>query len=427
MKLEELLILLNEWWKTGRVDEDRVKPYRRKCFSDLKDLMKYRQIIVISGLRRVGKSTLMFQLIDDLLRSGVEPRKILYFSFDEKVEDLTDILNVFQKIVKTDWRRENIYVFLDEIQKLEGWSSKIKILYDNFPKIKFIVSGSASIQLASEAVSDLAGRYFLEEVKPLSLEEYYELRSGRRIDNYELYRNDIALELDDYFKKPYPEIVNWREERRIFEYIRESILAKILRIDLPDTFKNVNPKLLWSLLEIFYREPGMILNLDSLSRSLRIHKKTLEWHIFLLQFAKLIVLVKNFRVSALAESRKLRKVYPYDISLVFPFNPNIEEGKVAECAVASKINAQNYWREGNREVDFLIRNGKIIPVEVKYRKILDRSDTRNLTYFLKKFKIDFGVIIYNGETREITPQIKAINLLDFIYLPTSKLITHQAS
>jgi hypothetical protein len=51
------------------------------------------------------------------------------------------------------------------------------------------------------------------------------LRSGRRIDNYELYRNDIALELDDYFKKPYPEIVNWREERRIFEYIRESILA----------------------------------------------------------------------------------------------------------------------------------------------------------------------------------------------------------
>ena len=283
------------------------------------------------------------------------------------------------------------------------------------------------MELLTTAVSDLAGRYFLEEVKPLSLEEYYELRSGRRIDNYELYRGDIALELDDYFKKPYPEIVNWREDRRIFEYVRESILAKILRIDLPDTFKNVNSKLLWSLLEIFYGEPGMILNLDSLSRSLRLHKKTLEWHIFLLQFAKLIVLVKNFRVSALAESRKLRKVYPYDISLVFPFNPNIEESRVAECVVASKINAQNYWREGGREVDFLIRNGKIIPLEVKYKETLDRSDTRNLTYFLKKFKIGFGVVIYNGETREITPQIKAINLLDFIYLPTSKLITYQAS
>jgi predicted AAA+ superfamily ATPase len=135
--------------------------------------------------------------------------------------------------------------------------------------------------------------------------------------------------------------------------------------------------------------------------------------------------LKNFRVSALAESRKLRKVYPYDISLVFPFNPNIEESRVAECVVASKINAQNYWR-GGREVDFLIRNGKIIPLEVKYKETLDRSDTRNLTYFLKKFKIDFGVVIYNGETREITPQIKAINLLDFIYLPTSKLITYQA-
>ena len=90
------------------------------------------------------------------------------------------------------------------------------------------------MELLTTAVSDLAGRYFLEEVKPLSLEEYYELRSGRRIDNYELYRGDIALELDDYFKKPYPEIVNWREDRRIFEYVRESIpLCKLKHVSSP--------------------------------------------------------------------------------------------------------------------------------------------------------------------------------------------------
>lgn len=425
MKLSDLLILLNEWWKTGEVGRDRVKPYRRKCFNNLKDLMRYRQIIIIVGLRRVGKSTLMFQLIDNLLKYNVDPRRILYFSFDVKIEDITDILNSFQKIVKTDWKRENIFVFLDEVQKLKDWSSKIKVIYDNFPKIKFIVSGSASLQLVSEAVSDLAGRYFLEEVKPLSLEEYYELKNNKRIDSYELYRGDIELELNDYFKKPYPEIVNWNEDRRVFEYIRESILAKILRIDLPDTFKNVNPKLLENLLEIFYGEPGMILNLDSLSRSLRIHKKTLEWHIFLLQFAKLIVTVKNFRASTLSESRKLRKIYPYDISLVFPFNPNIEESRIMECAVASKINAQNYWREGSREVDFIIRNRKIIPVEVKYKKTLDRNDIKNLTYFIEKFKVDLGAIVYNGETVEINPRIKAISFLDFIFLPTSKFITSQ--
>ncbi len=423
MKLDELLILLNEWWRTGRVGGDRVKPYRRKCFSNLKDLMRYRQITIIVGLRRVGKSTLMFQLIDDLLKENVDPRRILYFSFDVKIEDITDILSSFQKIVKIDWRSENVFVFLDEIQKLKDWSSKIKIIYDNFPKIKFIVSGSASLQLISEAVTDLAGRYFLEEVKPLSLEEYYELKYNRRIDVYELYKGEIELELNNYFKKPYPEIVNWEEDRRIFEYIRENILAKILRIDLPDTFKNVNSKLLENLLEIFYGEPGMILNLDSLSKSLRIHKKTLEWHIFLLEFAKLITIIKNFRASILSESRKLRKIYPYDVSLVFPFNPNIEESRVVECAVASKINTQNYWREGGREVDFIIRNRRIIPVEVKYKKTLDKNDIKNLVYFIEKFKVDFGVIIYNGETGKINPQIKAINLLDFIFLPTSKTIT----
>jgi predicted AAA+ superfamily ATPase len=130
---------------------------------------------------------------------------------------------------------------------------------------------------------------------------------------------------------------------------------------LPEIFTNVNTRLLETLIEIFFSEPGMTLNIDSLSKSLRVHKKILEQHIFFLEFSKLIRIVKNFRISILAESRKLRKVYPYDISLVFPFNPNIEMGKILESVVISRINAQNYWRTGNREVDFVFREKEILP------------------------------------------------------------------
>jgi len=338
MRLEDLLILLNEWWRTKSVSSDRLKEYKRDVFEELVGLLNYRQIIILSGLRRVGKSTLMFQLIDYILKN-VSPERILYFSYDEKIEDIVSILNSFQKITGTDWKKSDIFVFLDEIQKLRDWGAKIKIIYDNFPRIKFIVSGSASMKMEKEALDNLAGRYFIVDVAPLSIKEYFELKNNVKIDKYELYRNDLKIELDNYFKKPFPEIVNWREERRIYEYVKESIISKILKVDLPDIFENVNTRLLMSLVEIFFTNPGMILNVDSLSKSLRIHKSTLERHIFLLEFSKLIRIVKNFRVSLVSGSRKLKKVYPIDVSLVFPFNPNIDKDKIFEwsCSIRKRI------------------------------------------------------------------------------------------
>jgi predicted AAA+ superfamily ATPase len=414
MRLEDLLILLNEWWRTKSVSSDRLKEYKRDVFEELVGLLNYRQIIILSGLRRVGKSTLMFQLIDYILKN-VSPERILYFSYDEKIEDIVSILNSFQKITGTDWKKSDIFVFLDEIQKLRDWGAKIKIIYDNFPRIKFIVSGSASMKMEKEALDNLAGRYFIVDVAPLSIKEYFELKNNVKIDKYELYRNDLKIELDNYFKKPFPEIVNWREERRIYEYVKESIISKILKMDLPDIFENVNTRLLMSLAEIFFTNPGMILNVDSLSKSLRIHKSTLERHIFLLEFSKLIRIVKNFRVSLVSGSRKLKKVYPIDVSLVFPFNPNIDKDKIFECAVASKINAEYYWREGNKEVDFIFKGNKIIPIEVKAKNMLDNNDLKSIQYFMKKFSVSEGLIVYEGDTKELKNGLRFVNILDFLY------------
>jgi predicted AAA+ superfamily ATPase len=414
MKTEELLNLLNEWWKSGKVGSDRLKEYKRESFYELKKLFNYRQITILTGLRRVGKTTLMFQLIDDLLKE-VEAKNILYYTYDEKKEDILTILNAFQKITGTDWKKEKVFIFLDEIQKLKDWSSKLKIIYDNFPKVKFVVSGSASVMLEKQAIDNLAGRYFLEDIPPLSIKEYFELKHKKRIENYELYKDELKIEVDDYLKKPFPEIVDWKEERRIFEYIKESVISKVLRIDLPEIFRNVNIALLETLIEIFFSNPGMILNLDSLSKSLRVHKKTLEQHIFFLKFSKLIRIVKNFRISILAESRKLAKVYPYDISLAFPFNPSVESSKILECVVASQTNAKNYWRFGNKEVDFILRDREILPIEIKAKEELEKNDFKNIKYLMKKFKVKSGIVIYLGETKRLENGIIAINFLDFLY------------
>ena len=152
----------------------------------------------------------------------------------------------------------------------------------------------------------------------------------------------------------------------------------------------------------------------SLSRTLAKRKQEVERHIYMLEFSKLIRIVKNYRPSALSESRKLRKVYPYDISLALAENPSIEKGKVAEALIVSRLDVKRYWREGAKEVDCLLGDRKrLIPVEVKSSNMLREEDIRNLNYFVSKFKSKFGVLLYNGK-RVNLGKIKAASIKDVL-------------
>jgi predicted AAA+ superfamily ATPase len=412
MRLGELLTFHNEWWRTEKVNEGLAPTYRRDAFKQLKEMINLRQIIVLTGLRRVGKTTLFYQLIKDLIENGVKPTNIIYFSFDEKVEDLKKILDEYQKITGVEWKRERIYVFFDEIHKLTDWSLKLKLLYDALPNMKFFVSGSSSVDLEREAYSNLVGRHFLIRIMPLSLKEFFELKKGKQIKNFEIWRDELFLIFPEYLKKPFPEIVNEDNERRIMEYMRENVLGKIIYIDLPGKFKNINEDLLISLLEIFYQNPGMILNIDNLSRNLRISKKTLLNHLFYLKFSYLIRAVKNFRVSMLSTSRKLQKIYPYHWSLIFGLYMEIERGKLLECIASSLLDAKFYWREKGKEIDFILKNKEIIPVEVKAK-----PELKQIIKFLEKFNLKKGVVLHEEKEKEV----KKINEYEIELLPLVEL------
>ena len=139
----------NPWWKTGNVKDSWLKPYKRHIYSDIEKYTDKRQVILIWGLRRTGKTTIMFQLIQDLL-TYADKKHIFYFSFDEIVFDFKEILESYQQTVlgnNFDEVEGKIYIFLDEIQKVDDWENKIKVYYDLYPNIKFVISGSASVSL----------------------------------------------------------------------------------------------------------------------------------------------------------------------------------------------------------------------------------------------------------------------------------------
>ena len=409
--MEEVLLFLNHWWREGKVRKDLAKEYRRVQFYELRDLLEKRQIIVIYGLRRVGKSTLMYQLIQHLIEKGVPPFHILYFSFDKKVGKIKEILDAYSKIAEVDYTKERIFVFLDEIYKLKDWYKELKILYDALPNIKFIVSGSASLKIEAQARSYLTGRAFYVEVKPLFFKEFFELKFGAELKNIKLWEDKLKLIFPIYLKKAFPETIALNQERTI-EYIKEIVLDKVLFSDLPLTFKGADIDLLQTLTELFLSNPGMYLNVDALSRSLRKSKNEIIFHIKLLELSYIIRIVRNYRGSLALASRKLRRVYPYHPSLTQVTFKDIDEPLLVECFVRSYLDAEFYWRKNGKEVDFVFNS---IPVEIKYKEKIEKEDLKNLLEFMKIFRQSKGYIISKDEFKEIRIDNKKIKIIPAWY------------
>jgi len=93
----ETLERWNEWWFTGKVPAELAPEQARDLFAQLEPLLTSRQILSVVGLRRTGKTTLLYQLIRRLLEKGIKKDSILYFSFDEKVESVEEVLQAYQE------------------------------------------------------------------------------------------------------------------------------------------------------------------------------------------------------------------------------------------------------------------------------------------------------------------------------------------
>ena len=409
MKLE----ILNHWWKEKKVRKEFAPKTKRDLFNEIIPYLNKRQIICLIGLRRVGKTTLLYQLIQYLIEKGTDPLNILYFSFDEEKADLDDILDYYKReILKKDIAKEKIFVFFDEIQKLEGWQNKLKILYDTFPKMKIIISGSASINLIFHGKETLAGRIFHFYLDLLSFKEFLKFRNFSLEEIKKrptLWREEIEMLIKEYLKKPFPEIVN-ASEVFVRKYLREGIVDRVVIRDVKELFEIREFEVLEKLIKLIFINPGMIINLEELSQELGVSRQVLSNYLYYLETTFLIKSLSNFRGSIRAGSRKLKKYYPIHpcFSLAYDFD---EKGKIIENLVLFLTKAKYYWREKDKEVDFILKNN--IPLEVKFKKGIKKQDLKHIEYLMRKFKCKKAFVI--SEATEVTKgKIKIIPLWKFI-------------
>jgi len=401
MRLHEF----NPWWKTSRVPKGLLGK-RREIFDKILSFFDYRQIIMLFGMRRAGKTTLMYQLIDYLLeKEKGRSFCILYFSFDEQAFSLNEILETYeQDILKYRLDEEKrIYLFLDEVQKLDNWFNKVKLIYDRYPNFKIILSGSAALILKKEIKESLAGRFFEFCVEPFTFDEFIEFK-GISIDKTRenLYKVEIIDLFQEYLKKGgFIEAIGF-DDFALKKYFRESLLERVIFKDIPESFTINRPQLLFRLLEITAYMPGMYLDYSSLGDDLKVDQRTISNYVSYLDYSLLITKLYNFSSNRLTSEKKLKRVYLSNTGFTSALRSDKPDyHSLLEGYFANLFRARFFYRSPQKEeVDLVIDDyRRILPVEIKIRENVKMRDLKPLMRFAERFKCRQCLVISRDDER----------------------------
>ncbi|MEI6462947.1 MAG: ATP-binding protein [bacterium] len=237
-ELKTTLYELNPWWDDTDYRYDVVP---RSSFKKL-ITNNSKTIDVFIGARRVGKTSIMKNIINHLLNSGINRHNIVYFVTDARVskkivpEDIVNFVRANSNIAS----KETIYLFLDEVQDMPDWQRGIKYLYDN-SNVKIYITGSSSLILRSET-SKLTGRFILHEVLGLSFQEYLEF-TNQKLFKQQSKNTELVTE---YLQTGgYPEYVLTKDKQAL-----SNIIESTLYRDLISQYGIRNPSFLKDLLDL---------------------------------------------------------------------------------------------------------------------------------------------------------------------------------
>ncbi len=409
----------NEHWKNGKVAERLKENIKREKFYKILKYLDERQIISIMGLRRTGKTTIIFQIADYLIEKGVNPKDIFYFSFDEitakNPEIIEEIIQHFLINVSKSGlnEKEKKYFLFDEIQKIEDWQAIIKRYYDLKYNIKFIVSGSESLAMKKSIKESLAGRTFDFLLTPLSFKEFLMFKGFEiKETNYKkIYaellskQTKISSLFEDFLLKGgFPETLNLDIEKAQ-EYINDSVIQKIIFKDIPIHFKITNPEILIKILELASKNTSQLFEIMQISEVFNIGRNSASLYISYLESSFLIHLSYNYTQSKVKQLRTQKKIFISDTGIA---NSILKQrkidspeylGKLVETQIHNEL-SNNYetlfWRDKQQhEVDVIVKKNKINPIEIKYKTSLNSSDNKGIDFFLKKFRSNAIIVTKN--------------------------------
>lgn len=356
-------------------------------------------IQVIFGPRQVGKTTLVNQMVKK-------------YSFGSLVvsADAIDAYNTYwleqqwelARIKLTQSGGEDFLLVVDEIQKIDNWSEKVKSLWDQDTKnnlpLKVIVLGSSRLLIQQGLTESLAGRF---ETTFMSHWSYSEMLAafGWNEEQYVYFGG-------------YPGAASLiSDQQRWKQYVRESLIETSISKDILMLTRVDKPALMKRLFELSCTYSGQIISYNKMLGQLRDagNTTTLSHYLTLLSTAGLVTGIEKYSSNIIRKKSSSPKFQVYNTALISALsNESFEDalqnpafwGRLVESAVGVHLLnhsvsgdfALTYWREGNDEVDFVIEQKKLIGIEVKSGAV---HNTSGMAAFKKKFNPDKLVVIGN--------------------------------
>jgi len=441
----------NPWWLEGKIEEDYQQMPRRLYFELFKPLVYEREIrraVVLMGPRRVGKTVMLYHMVQDMIESGLDPMKIIFITIENPIYNNIGLDQLFSYAKeatglndKNDW-----YIIFDEIQYCRDWEVHLKSLVDSYRKDKFIVSGSAAAALKFASNESGAGRFTDFMLPPLTFNEYISLKGlDRLIKTIDISWNNKIVdfystvhleELNKHFVNyinfgGYPEVIfSEKIQANPGRYIRQDIVDKVLLRDLPSLYGISDTRELNSLFTTIAYNSGGEFSLESLSKQSQVPKNTLKKYIAYLEAAFLIKQVKRIDQSGKRFKRdNFFKIYLTNPSLrsalFSPISATDEMmGNMVETAIFAQWMHRDwftpwYARWSNGEVDMVGLSERLKPkwaLEIKWsdRYFEKSGELKSLVKFCKENNLQSPVV--TSITKEGNIEFNGLNLQ---FIPSS--------
>jgi predicted AAA+ superfamily ATPase len=362
--LTSYLPTINPWWENEKF---RHKVIERPRYVNVENLTEDRLIKIFIGSRRVGKTNLLYSIINHLLEQDINPRHILYLTGElRELENsrLLDVVSDFQSSMQIK-RHEKFYLIVDEVQEIAHWQKDLKFLYDNL-NIKIYATGSSSLVLSAGA-SKLTGRFYLDHVFPLSFEEYLTFKKQTYPKSGKL-RVEIT---EEYLHSGgYPEFVLNNKP----DYLRQVVESTLYR-DLLTLYGVRNPQLLKDLLYYLSDKVTTPVSAKTVEKDLKVSDETVRFYLKYLQDVYLIYPAYKFGASHRITKSSNPKYYFNDTGILHTITLNKRISHLAENAVFLKLLSMSKSKEDSKiryfvsktsqEVDFIDDEKKLY--EVKYK------------------------------------------------------------
>ncbi|MFH0837367.1 MAG: ATP-binding protein [Candidatus Aenigmatarchaeota archaeon] len=413
--LSDALRRWNPWWAEKRVRQELIAIERDKL-ADIRKSLKLQQIKDIIGVRRCGKTFLLYQTIQNLISSGIDAKNITMLNFDDNEiydADFDEILLECKKI-----NPKISHILLDEVQEKKGWERWVRTLYDTREFAQIFVSGSSSSLLKSDIGRVLTGRHNTFILFPFSFAEYLRFNGWNNFEmNFlEHHKAEIMHFLEKYIKNGgFPETLkmNTFNRNNYLNHIFDDVLSKDIVAR-----HGANYEIIKKIAYYLTSHSSKTMSHRSIASACNISTDTVSKYISFIEESFLSFSLKKFSSKLKEQMREINKYYCIDTGMVnaVGYKLSDEFTRLMENCVFLELNRRHmedrrieifYWQDvQQKEVDFVIKKGMKISELMQVCYDIKLSETRkreisSLMRAMEEFKLKKATIItWNHDANE---------------------------